>query len=240
MRVGDLAAATGLTVRTLHHYDALGLVVPSGRTAAGHREYGDDDVRRLYRVVALRRLGFALGDIAALLDDDGGQGDATALLRRQLAETDRRIAAERDVRERLQALLDQVERGTEPTTGDLLRAVEAMTMVEQYYTPEQLETLAQRRDALGPEGMEQAQRDWEAVYADLDALREEGVDPADPRAQEVGRRASALIAQFTGGDPAMLASLKRVYENEDPQTVSRGMVSPERQAYLQAVMEAAG
>jgi DNA-binding transcriptional MerR regulator len=237
MRVGDLAAATGLTVRTLHHYDALGLVVPSGRTAAGHREYGDDDVRRLYRVVALRRLGFALGDIGALLDDESS--DAAALLRRQLAETDRRIAAETDVRARLTALLDQLERGDEPTTDDLLRAVEAMTMVEQYYTPEQLETLAQRRDALGPEGMEQAQRDWEAVYADLDALREAGVDPADPRAQEVGRRAQELISAFTGGDPAMLASLKKVYENEDPQTVSRGMVSPERQAYMQAVMEAA-
>lgn len=237
MRVGDLAAATGLTVRTLHHYDTLGLVVPSGRTRAGHREYGPEDVRRLYRVVALRRLGLPLAEIANVLDDE--TYDAVAVLRRQLAETDRRIAAERDVRERLSSLLAALERGDEPTTDDLLRAVEAMTMVERYYTPEQLETLARRRDALRPDGMEKAQRDWAEVYADLDALRADGVDPVDPRAQEVGRRARALIAQFTGGDPAMLASLRKVYENEDPQTVSRGMVTPDRQAYLQAVMAAA-
>jgi DNA-binding transcriptional MerR regulator len=236
MRVGDLANATGLTVRALHHYDALGLVVPSGRTPAGHREYAPEDVRRLYQVVALRRLGLALGDIGAVLD--GGTYDAVGVLRRQLTETDRRIAAEHAVRDRLAGLLDALERGDEPGTDDLLRAVEAMTMVEQYYTPEQLETLAQRRAALGPDGMAKAQADWEAVYADLDRLREEGVDPADPRAQEVGARAKALIAQFTGGDPEMLASLKRVYENEDPQVASRGMVSPERQAYMNAVMAA--
>ena len=234
MRVGDLAAATGLTVRTLHHYDSLGLVVPSRRTPAGHREYDDGDVRRLYRVVALRRLGFALGEIGALLD--GGTYDAVDALRRQLAESDRRLAAERSVRDRLAALLDTLQRDEEPTTDDLLRAVEAMTMVERYYTPEQLETLAQRRDALGPEGMEKAQRDWEAVYADLDALRAEGVEPTDPRAQEVAGRARALLEQFTGGDPEMYASLKRLYDTEGAEKASRGVVTPERAAYLEAAM----
>lgn len=53
-------------------------------------------------------------------------------------------------------------------------------------------------------------------------------------------RAKALIDAFTGGDPAMAASLKRVYESEDPATVSRGMVTPERMAYMRAVIEAAG
>ncbi|HEX8001109.1 MAG TPA: MerR family transcriptional regulator [Mycobacteriales bacterium] len=235
MRVGDLAARTGLTVRTLHHYDSLGLVVPSARTPAGHREYDDADVRRLYRVVALRRLGLALGDIAAVLSDEA---DPRALLRRQLAETDRRIEAERDVRDRLEALLAQLDRGAEPTTDDLLRAVEAMTMVERYYTPEQLETLARRREELGPEGMAKAQQDWVDVYADLDALREEGVDPADPRAQAVGARARSLIQQFTGGDPEMYASLKRLYDTEGAEQASRGMVTPERAAYLEAVMQA--
>lgn len=235
MRVGDLANATGLTVRTLHHYDALGLVVPSGRTPAGHREYGPEDVRRLWRVVALRRLGLPLQEIGGVLDRED---DAVAALRRQLAECDRRIAAERAVRDRIAALLDAAERGDEPSAGDLLRAVEAMTLVERYYTPEQLETLAARREALGPEGMAKAQADWAAVYADLDALREAGVEPADPRVREVAARAKALIGQFTGGDPEMLASLRRVYENEDPQAVSHGMVTPERQAYLQAAMAA--
>lgn len=63
MTVGEVAALTGVTVRTLHHYDAIGLVRPAARSAAGYRLYGRDDVARLQEVVAYRRLGFGLEDI---------------------------------------------------------------------------------------------------------------------------------------------------------------------------------
>ncbi|MCR8675306.1 MerR family transcriptional regulator [Micrococcus sp. HG099] len=65
MTVGEVAALTGVTVRTLHHYDAIGLVRPAARSAAGYRLYGPDDVARLQEVVAYRRLGFGLEDIPA-------------------------------------------------------------------------------------------------------------------------------------------------------------------------------
>lgn len=66
--VGELARAAGITVRTLHHYDRLGLLAASGRTSGGHRRYAEHDVARLYRVLALRGLGLALEQIPALLD----------------------------------------------------------------------------------------------------------------------------------------------------------------------------
>lgn len=65
MTVGEVAALTGVTVRTLHHYDAIGLVSPAARSAAGYRLYTPDDVARLQEVVAYRRLGFGLEDIPA-------------------------------------------------------------------------------------------------------------------------------------------------------------------------------
>src|SRR5215211_2689605 len=68
-RIGELAKATGLTVRTLHYYDEIGLLVASVRTDAGHRMYADADVERLYRICLLRRLGLPLGEIARALDD---------------------------------------------------------------------------------------------------------------------------------------------------------------------------
>src|SRR5919197_3676006 len=68
--IGELANATGLTVRTLHHYDEIGLLVPSERTQAGHRLYGEDDVRRLYEIRALRDLGLPLREIPAALEAD--------------------------------------------------------------------------------------------------------------------------------------------------------------------------
>jgi MerR family transcriptional regulator, thiopeptide resistance regulator len=76
-RVGELAAATGLTVRTLHYYEEIGLLVASGRTPAGHRLYGDEDVERLYRICLLRRLGLPLDQIGKALDDPAWAGSAT-------------------------------------------------------------------------------------------------------------------------------------------------------------------
>jgi DNA-binding transcriptional MerR regulator len=78
-KIGELARATGLTVRTLHHYDEIGLLAPGRRTYGGHRLYTADDVRRLYRVVALRALGLSLDEVAAWLAraDRGSAGRRT-------------------------------------------------------------------------------------------------------------------------------------------------------------------
>ncbi len=60
LSVGELARATGVTVRALHHYEEIGLLPPSARTVSGHRRYGDEEMQRLYRIVALRGLGLSL------------------------------------------------------------------------------------------------------------------------------------------------------------------------------------
>ena len=70
-RIGEVARASGLTVRTLHHYDEIRLLVPSNRSEAGYRLYGDADVERLYRILALRAMGFSLDEIAAALARQG-------------------------------------------------------------------------------------------------------------------------------------------------------------------------
>lgn len=66
-KVGQLAAATGLTVRTLHHYDHIGLVRPAGRTRSDHRLYTEAEVRRLYQVLALRQLGLPLDVVGSVV-----------------------------------------------------------------------------------------------------------------------------------------------------------------------------
>ena len=63
--VGALAESSGLTVRTLHHWDAIGLLVPAERAGNGYRRYGADEVARLYRILALRRLGLTLEAMTA-------------------------------------------------------------------------------------------------------------------------------------------------------------------------------
>src|SRR5690348_1787864 len=87
-RIGEVATATGLTVRALHHYDRIGLVVPSVRTSGGHRLYTGADLAALYEVTALRQLGLALDQIAVLL---AGHADVREVIDQQLAQVDRQI-----------------------------------------------------------------------------------------------------------------------------------------------------
>src|SRR3954463_5877303 len=102
--VGELARLSGVTVRTLHHYDRIGLVRPSRRTAAGYRDYTAPDLDRLHRVLVYRELGFPLEEVASLLDDP--DADPAAHLRRQ-----HRLL--RDRLERTQAMVAAVEKEME-------------------------------------------------------------------------------------------------------------------------------
>src|SRR5262245_55930365 len=71
MKVGELARRTGLTVRTLHHYDEFGLLKPSLHTESGHRLYTAGDIARLQRIVSLRQLGFSLEEVRDCLERPG-------------------------------------------------------------------------------------------------------------------------------------------------------------------------
>lgn len=73
LRIGEVATATGLTVRTLHHDKEVGLVTPTGRITAGHRLYGPEALERLYRVSLLRSLGLSLSQVRESLDGGSSQ-----------------------------------------------------------------------------------------------------------------------------------------------------------------------
>ena len=116
-KVGALAQLTGLTVRALHHYDHLGLLTPSRRTAAGHRLYTSDDVARLYRISLLRRLGFPLDQIARVLDDP--QWQLQEAVRRHLDDTTRRVGLALSLRARLSGMATQLARFASPSPDEL-------------------------------------------------------------------------------------------------------------------------
>lgn len=120
LRVGEVAKATGLTVRTLHHYDEIGLLVPSERSGAGYRLYSDGDVRRLYRILALRGMGFTLEEIAATLVREGE--DPRPAIRRHLERIDEQLRLGRRLRGRLTRILDLLEHADEPSGDQFIEA----------------------------------------------------------------------------------------------------------------------
>lgn len=127
-KVGELARATGLTVRTLHYYDEIGLLSPSARTSAGHRLYAPADVERLYRIGLFRRLGLKLDEIAGALDDPAW--DLAAAMNRHIADLDRQLGIGHRLRQRLAAMVTAVANDRALEIPELLGTLEDMAMFE--------------------------------------------------------------------------------------------------------------
>ncbi|MFC4453639.1 MerR family transcriptional regulator [Deinococcus sonorensis] len=143
-RIGELAVQAGITVRTLHHYDRLGLLSPATRTSGSHRCYTADDVARLQRIIALRSCGLTLQETAAVLQGDAGGGVAD-LLRRQLDVVNERARQAVDLQARLRGILNRLERNIEPSIDDLLRLIEDTTRLNTPWTAEQVARLRAAR-----------------------------------------------------------------------------------------------
>src|SRR5690606_16330808 len=226
-KVGELARRTGLTVRTLHHYDRIGLLRPSARSSAGYRLYGERDVARLQQIRSLRQLGFTLEQIRGMLDHRGRGGiSPLRVIELHLARLREQVRAQQLLCDRLERIAERLRAAEAVSADELIQSIEAMTMFEKYYTPEQLEQLAKRREAVGEERIREVEAEWPRLVEGVRAEMEKGTDPSDPRVQTLAQRWRALIEEFTGGDPGIASSLNRMYEQED--TVHGMDVAPMR------------
>ncbi|MFF5900651.1 MerR family transcriptional regulator [Streptomyces argenteolus] len=102
MLIGEVSRRSGVSARMLRHYEALGLVRPSGRTGSNYREYGAEDIRRILHIESLRSLGMSLRDVGRALDDPGFT--PSALVGDLIAQTTDRIAAETELLTRLRRI----------------------------------------------------------------------------------------------------------------------------------------
>ena len=201
-RVRQFAELAGVTVRTLHHYDRLGLLRPS-RGASGYRVYFARDLERLEQIIALRCLGLPLGDIRALLEKNGaGLPGALRIQRRILEEKRRMLDRAVDAIRIAEVELEEC-RGTE--IDALRRIIREMQMqnstdwMSRYYSAEAQERIRERGRSWTPEMQERCEQEWAALFRDVEASRDE--DPGSGIAQALADRWLALVGQFTGGDP---------------------------------------
>jgi DNA-binding transcriptional MerR regulator len=244
LKVGQLARRTGLTVRTLHHYDEIGLLSPSGRTPAGHRLYGAAEVRRLQQIASLRQLGLALEDIRDCLDRPEFALDA--VLEMQIARIDEQMETHRRLRATLTRLRDRLASADEVGVDELTASIEATTSYARYFTSDQLQLLRQRATSIGKDRIEQVQREWTELFGAFERAMKRGMDPASDEVGALARRAAELVAEFTGGDAGVRASLTSMYESEGPRKVLGGHsvgLAPglwEYMAEARAAMDAGG
>ena len=233
--VGELAKQTGLTVRALHHYDEIGLLAPSRRSASGYRLYDGDDIARLLQILSLRQLGFSLDEIRESL----AKPDLSLprVLELHIARLRDGIELQRKLCSRLETVAERLRSSEVVSVEEFLETMEAMNMFEKYYTQEQLQQLEERKKRLGEEHIRQVEQEWPQLIAEVRAEMDKGTDPASETMQRLSKRWMELVQEFTGGDPGITQSLKNLYQGE-PSVQQRNGLDPGIFAYVQQAVAA--
>ncbi|MGK5628213.1 MerR family transcriptional regulator [Streptomyces sp. URMC 123] len=219
LTVGRAAALVGVSVKTLHHWDAIGLVRPSGRTRAGYRVYSADDIARVHRVLVYRELGLPLAEIGRVLDDP--DINPRAHLRRQRSQLVARVA-------RLQSMVHAVDRMLEASrTGMRLTPEEQVALFGADWQPSWVDE-AEERWGDTAQWAQYAERaagmtadDWKrvadathALNADLAAALRAGTAPGSDEANALAERHRAQLSTYFDCTHAMHACVGRMYVDE--------------------------
>ncbi|SCG45980.1 DNA-binding transcriptional regulator, MerR family [Micromonospora zamorensis] len=243
LTVGDVASLVGVSVRTLHHWDAAGLVQPRGRTPGGYRAYSAVDVGRIHRVLVYQELGFALTKIAALLDDP--TVDETEQLQQQ-----RRLLEERITRLRQMAdAVDQVLASR--TAGATLTAQQQAEIFGQGWREDWAEEARERwgdsdewaqfeRNAAvsSEDGRRRMQADGDALYSELAAAKRSGVAPGSDEANDLAEQHREMIGQLFACTHSMQVCLGQRYVQDARFSAYFDAREPELSSWLSEVIDA--
>ncbi|MGY1828080.1 MerR family transcriptional regulator [Blastococcus sp. SYSU DS0541] len=244
MNVGEVAAMAGVTVRTLHHYDRIGLLRPSGRTSAGYRQYARADLDRLHQVLVYRELGFPLEEVAALLDDPSA--DPAEHLRRQ-----HRLL--RDRLDRTQAMVAAVEKEMEARAMGTGLTPEERFAVFGEHDPEQYEAEVEERwgeteayaqtkrrtAAYSKEDWLQILAEGEDVEARFAAALRAGVPADSAQAMDLAEEHRQQISRnFYDCPPEMHADLGRMYVEDERFAAHYDQRAPGLAQYVSSAVQA--
>lgn len=241
--VGSVASSAGVTVRTLHHWESVGLVVPSARTPSGYRLYDPPDVARVRRVVFYRALGMSLEDIGQVLD--GSADQQAQMLRARRAE----LVAHTSHLQQMVAAVDRLVEAAE--TGILLTEDEQVEIFGASWQPSWVAEAGERWGG-SAQWTEYAERaatmtadDWRAVAGEATGLTDalaaalsSGVAPGTPEAGALAERHRAWIGTYFACSREMQVCLARSYTDDPRYREHYDSLAPGLATWLRQVVEA--
>jgi len=215
--IKEFALLTRTTVRTLHHYDQVGLLRPSGRRPNGYRVYTQADLLRLEQIVALKFLGLSLQEIKRILE-------SPALTLKRSLKVQAGIIAE-EVRRlegagrALRQVFGQLEKGKKVNFNRVITIIKEIQMdeekkknwAERFFTPEEMAEFKEVGKGYSPDQMEAYQKKWAALIEEV--KRNLGTDPTGPLGQELARRWQALFNEAYGGHPNLKKRIGEAYRS---------------------------
>jgi MerR family transcriptional regulator, thiopeptide resistance regulator len=214
----QFAELSKVTVRTLHHYDRIGLLKPKHYDRNGFRLYGIGEFARLQQITTLKFIGFSLNQIKEILGQKEFDLAETLQLQRKIIEAQRI---------KLNLALEAISRAEKQFQNDgatdwesFTKIIEVINMeqntewTKKYYSEEARGKVEERKKLWSPELQEKVTKDWSKLVTDIEAAIADGTKPSDRRAQSLANRWRGLLNQFTGGDNQIQEGLNKMYSDE--------------------------
>jgi MerR family transcriptional regulator, thiopeptide resistance regulator len=244
LTVGQVAEQFNVTVRTLHHYDEIGLLVPGERTSAGYRLYSDKDIARLQHVVVYRRLGFDLETIALLLDDP--TADLGEHLRRQRAAVMSRLDEMHDLVTAIDRALEREMTGIKLTKeeqkelfGDSFSDDYAAEAEQRWGGTEEYKESQRRVAQYTKEQWRQVKAEGDANHGELAAAMNEGEPANSERAMAAAEQHRLLIEKWFNPVPyPMHRGMSDMYVTDPRFTKTYGDIAPGLAQYVRDAIHA--
>ncbi len=210
----EFAELSGVTVRTLHHYDRLGLLKPR-RNGSGYRLYATRDLERLEHIVALKFLGVPLKQIKTLLAREQLELPEALRMQGRVLEEKRRLLDK--AISAIRAAEAALRAGEQPDAAVLKKLLEVIHMesntdwAKKYYSEAAQAKVEERKELWSPELQERVSKEWSELFRDVEAALDQ--DPGSPKAQALVDRWTKLVEGFTGGDPEIASGLNHLYKD---------------------------
>ncbi len=237
---GEIASATGLTIRTIQHYDNIGLLPSSGRTEGGRRYYTQEDLIRLEQIVFYKSLDFSLDQIKEQLLIKPNTKELLEMFKNQQLLLLQRMEHLHTSFATIGIMSNMIEAGKEPPFHILLQFLSALpgddifSQAPQMLTKEQQEALSSQFQDIEP--IQIFYHKWKEILIEATILLYDNIPPDNIAAQELAKRWGDTVLSFTGGNVDLIKQLSDLHLEKQMMTKNEEMMNSASQ-FLESAFE---
>lgn len=228
-KVGELSKLTGLTIRTLHHYDEIGLLSPSSRTSSRHRLYDEEDIIRLQQIMSLKELDFSLDKIKEFLENP--EHNPKEIIEMQIERLNQEIKLKEELKDQLQELWQVFNSWRKPNLEQFINSIELIKNQKKYFTQEQITLIKKQYNELNNNEADKYASSWGELISSFQYEMEKGTSVDNPTVVGLARKWKEAMDFFTGGDTGIISSAERYY-SDNPHAAKGSGINGELYKYM--------
>jgi len=220
LKIGELADATGVTVRTLHYYDEVGLLKPVLVTEAGHRLYDIQSITGLYRIIAMKDMGFSLDEIKEFVTTKDIK--IPELIEIQLYRVQEEIANKQILFSKLLKLKNSIQSNNDVSLEDFQEMLQFINLsADKYFTSEQFDRLKENKQVLSEES--EIGSEWIAFISKLQNCYNKNLPKTDSSVQECIEFWKRITIKLIGNDKQMENSVLAFHSSPESNQMKYGL-----------------